>query len=627
MHLDVGYFVSMLKTKDRYFAHAAFLRENQAMNTAPESDGAALERLNRNIKRIEELSKRLVTALAARRTADHGLQGPGQDIYVKALAAYLAELITNPAKLIEHQINFWGQSLKHAVEAQTAMASGQPSAPPDEGPEDRRFSNPLWKSHPYFNFVKQQYQISSEAITNVVHDLEGLSSQDKKRLEFFSQQIIDLFAPTNFFATNPDALERAVETEGESLVKGLENLVNDIEVNHGDWLVTLSNRDAFEVGKNIGATDGAVVFRNRLIELIQYTPTTETVYRVPVVLFPPWINKFYILDLKAQNSLIKWIVDQGFTLFVVSWVNPDASFSDVGMDNYVEDGFLKAIEVVKEICAQPQVNAIGYCIAGTTLAITLALLQKRKDKSVKSATFFTALTDFSAQGEMGVFLGSDFVDAIEREVANKGYLDKFFMSRTFSYLRANDLIYGPAIKSYMLGESPPAFDLLYWNGDGTNLPGRMMVEYLEQLCTGDCLAQGTYRVFDETLSLNDIRIPLCAIACESDHIAAWKASYRGIQKMGSRNKTFILSQSGHIAGIVNPPSKNKYGHYIHDNLLKDAGEWHEAATFHPGSWWPRWEKWLKDQSGKSVSARMPGTSQYPSLAPAPGTYVIMQPET
>jgi polyhydroxyalkanoate synthase len=349
------------------------------------------------------------------------------------------------------------------------------------------------------------------------------------------------------------------------------------------------------------------------------------VHRTPLIIFPPWINKFYVLDLKPANSLIRWIVDQGYTLFVVSWVNPDASYADVGLETYVEEGYLDAIAQVKAICEEPKVNVIGYCIAGTTLSLTLALMDKRKDASVRSATFFTTLTDFSDQGEVGVFLDDDFVNGIEREVTEKGYLHSFFMSRTFSYLRSNDLIYGPAIRSYMLGEAPPAFDLLYWNGDGTNLPARMTVEYLRWLCQQDRFAQGTIQICGETLSLRGVKVPLCAIACETDHIAAWKSSFRGVAGMGSRDKTFILSESGHIAGIVNPPAKKKYGHYTSDAPLESAEEWQAGATRSDGSWWPRWQEWLHRRSGAMIPARVPGTDSHPVLCPAPGTYVRATP--
>ncbi|MEM9476511.1 MAG: class I poly(R)-hydroxyalkanoic acid synthase [Pseudomonadota bacterium] len=580
-----------------------------------------LERLNENLAKVEELSSRLVAAFSRKKSVPASLQGPGQDLYMKAAAAYMAEMMSNPSKILEHQISFWGKSLKHYVEAQQALAQGKLAAPPDETPDDRRFSNPLWQSHPYFNFIKLQYLMNAEAMEQAIGDLEGLDAKEKKRVEYFSRQIVDMFSPTNFLGTNPEALSRAVETDGESLVQGLENLVRDIEANDGDVVVTLADKEAFQVGKNLATTEGSVVYRNRMFELIQYAPTTETVHETPLVIFPPWINKYYILDLKPKNSLIKWIVDQGYTLFVVSWKNPDPSYADVGMDDYVEDGYLTAIREVKAITGQDKINTIGYCIAGTTLSLTLALMEKRGDKSVKSATLFTTLTDFSDQGEVGVFLDDDFVDAIEREVSETGILDSFFMSRTFSYLRSNDLVYGPAIRSYMMGESPPAFDLLYWNGDGTNLPARMSVEYLRGLCQADKFATSGFPICGETVALTDVKVPVCAIACETDHIAAWKASYTGVRQMGSRSKMFILSESGHIAGIVNPPAKKKYGHYTNEDLSLAPEAWQKTATFNQGSWWPRWEGWLSKRSGKRIPARVPGEGGHKTLAPAPGTYV------
>jgi polyhydroxyalkanoate synthase subunit PhaC len=595
------------------------------MTTDDPDASADLTRLNANLARVEELSQRLVQALGRRRPVRPALQGPGQDLYMKAAAAYIAEMMANPSKIIEHQIGYWGKSLKHYVEAQHKIAQGRLEAPEDRSPRDRRFSNPLWETHPYFNYIKQQYLFSAEAIGQAVADLDGLDEKEKKRLEYFSRQIMDMFSPANFLGTNPEALAKAVETEGESLVRGLENLVRDIEANDGDVMVTLADKDAFRVGENLATTEGSVVFRNRMLELIQYAPRTETVHKTPLIIFPPWINKFYILDLKPQNSLIRWIVDQGYTLFVVSWKNPDASYRDVGMGDYIEEGYLAAIAEVKRITGEKEVNAIGYCIAGTTLALTLALMEKRKDKSVKSATFFTTLTDFSDQGEVGVFLSDDFVDGIEREVEEAGILSSFFMSRTFSFLRSNDLIYGPAIRSYMMGEAPPAFDLLFWNGDSTNLPAKMSVEYLRGLCQADRFAQGGFEVLGEVLHLGDVKVPLCAVACETDHIAAWKASYDGVRGMGSKSKTFILSESGHIAGIVNPPSKKKYGHYTNEDLTLSSDDWLKTAAFHEGSWWPRWEAWLAKRSGAQVPSRVPGEGGCDILAPAPGTYVTAVP--
>ena len=582
----------------------------------------AQERMEENLRKVEALGARLSQIMVGRDTHQASLDGPNQELFAKAAASYWTEAVQNPAKMIEQQVSYWSKSVGHFMEAQQALAKGKLAAPEDTSPEDRRFANPLWKSHPYFNFVKQQYQINAEALGQAVDHVADLAPLEKKRLQYFSRQIIDMMSPTNFLATNPDALERAVATEGESLIRGLENLIADLEANNGELIVRLADESAFELGRNIATSPGKVVYRNKLFELIQYSPSTEKVDATPIVIFPPWINKFYILDLKAQNSLVKWIVDQGYTLFMVSWVNPDQSHRDIGMGDYIEDGFLTAIREIKEITAQKRVHAVGYCIAGTTLSLTLSLMKQRGDTSVKSATFFTALTDFSDQGEFQPFLTDDFIDGIEAETKDKGILPSVIMARTFSFLRSNDLVYGPAIKSYMLGDTPPAFDLLYWNGDGANLPQRMAMEYLRGLCQQNKLVEGGFELLGHRLKLEDIDVPLIAIGCETDHIAPWKDSYRGVRMMGSEDKTFVMTQSGHIAGIVNPPSKGKYGHYTNDNLSLDHEDWLEGAKFHEGSWWPRWGAWLENRSDGKVDARIPGEKGRDTLGDAPGTYVV-----
>lgn len=596
------------------------------MTTNDSSDGEIKgqnrAKLDANLARIEELTKRMLAAMGQARKVPKALQGPSHELYTKAAGAYVTEMMSNPAKLIEHQVAFWGKSVKHYVEAQHLLTQGQLKAPSDDSPRDKRFSNEMWDVNPYFNFIKQQYLMNAAAVQRAVSELDTLDEDEKRRITFFSQQIIDMMAPTNFLATNPEALALAAQTDGESLVAGLENLVADLEANNGDLVVTLADKSAFKVGENLGTTEGSVVFRNRMFELIQYAPTTKQVHEIPLVIFPPWINKFYILDLKPQNSLIKWAVAQGYTVFVVSWVNPDESYRDTTMSDYIEDGFLTAIAQIKDICGTKKVNAVGYCIAGTTLSVALGVMAKRGDTSVNSATFFTTLTDFSDRGEVGVFLNDDFMDGIAAEVEATGLLSSFYMSRTFSFLRSNDLIYGPAIKSYMLGKAPPAFDLLYWNGDGTNLPAKMAVEYLRGLCQNDELATTGFAIAGTSVTLSDVTVPVCAVACETDHIAAWKSSYRGVQKMGSSDKTFILSESGHIAGIVNPPSKNKYGYYTNHDVDLSPDDWQAEATKTAGSWWPCWDGWLSVKSGKKVPARTAGTATHPVICAAPGTYVV-----
>lgn len=590
--------------------------------TMKENDaGTNVAVLDKNIEKIEELTRRLTHAMVSKQPTNPRINSPDSEVIAKAATSYWTEALQNPSKLLEQQVEYWGKSLRHFVDAQQQLAKGSLEAPEDNTPDDPRFKNPLWKSNPYFNFVKQQYMINSEAVSQAVENIEDIDDDERSRLRYFSSQIINMMAPTNFLATNPDALEKALETEGESLIKGLENLVADLEANNGELVVRLADTNAFQIGENIATTPGKVVFRNRMMELIQYSPSTEQVHEIPVVLFPPWINKFYILDLKEKNSLIKWIVDQGYTLFVVSWVNPNSSHADVGLEHYIEDGYLSAIEAAKSITGQKQVNTVGYCIAGTTLHLTLALLKKRGDKSVKSATFFTTLSDFSDLGEFTPFLHDDFIEGIEEEVREHGLLRSFLMGRTMSFLRSNDLIYQPAIRNYMMGETPPAFDLLYWNGDGSGLPGKMVMQYLRSLCKANEFIDGGYEILGEKLSIKDVTVPLCSIATETDHIARWNDVYKGFQQTGSRSKTFIVGKSGHIAGIVNPPFKNKYGHYLNTDVKLSADDWMAKADFHEGSWWPHWEGWLSQRSGKMVPARTPGGKGFEPLCDAPGTYV------
>ncbi|MCF3973923.1 class I poly(R)-hydroxyalkanoic acid synthase [Paracoccus sp. EGI L200073] len=590
---------------------------SDAPEEAAGDSGPSARRLVENIERIEALGHRLMAALSERGLPNPGVERPGPELMMTAAGAWMKNLSEQPARVIEQQVNYWGETLKHYTRAQMALARGQLTAPEDETPEDKRFKHPLWQSHPYFNFVKNQYLINARALQEASEELQLPDQIARHRVDWMTRQLIDMMSPTNFLATNPDALEKAVETEGESLVRGMENLVRDVEQHGGEVIVSLADREAFTVGENIGTSEGSVVHRSPLFELIQYKPTTDQVHAVPLLIFPPWINKFYILDLKPQNSLIRWLVDRGNTLFIVSWKNPDASYADIGMDDYVA-AYLEAMDKVRELTGQPKMNVVGYCIGGTTLALTLSLLKQRGDDRVNSATFFTTLTDFSEQGEFTTFLQDDFVNGIVEEVERHGILRAQLMSRTMSFLRANDLVWGPAIRSYMLGETPPAFDLLFWNGDSTNLPGRMALQYLRSLCQQNVFARDGFELMGHKLHLADVEVPLCSIACESDHIAPWKDCWQGVAQMGSRDKTFILSESGHIAGIVNPPSKKKYGHYVGGKDFDHGQEaWRESASFNAGSWWPHWGDWLAERSGKLVAAREPESE----ILPAPGSYV------
>ncbi len=576
------------------------------------SEGGDLPVLAANLARIEALSGRLVAALSKKRPIRPSLQGPGPELWMRTMGAWIGGAMADPARLMQEQLTYWSDLLRHVAESAAEE--------PDAGAEE------IWQKNPYFHMVRAQFLAARDATERALAELDGLDEKDRERVAFFARQMVELMRPRNFLATNPEALARAIETEGQSLVDGLENMVRDLEAHGGELIPTLADPEAFVVGGNLATTPGAVVFRNRMMEIIQYAPRTDKVHATPLILFPPWINKFYILDLKEKNSLVRWIVEQGFTLFVVSWVNPDARYADVGIDTYIEEGFLTAIAQVKALCGVRKVNVAGYCIGGTTLALTLALLARRGDDSVKSATFFTTLTDFADPGEVGVFLSDDFVDGIEAECNEVGYLDKLFMARTFSFLRARDLVYAPAVRTYMLGEAPPAFDLLFWNGDGTNLPGRMAVEYLRALCQRNEFATEGFEILGEKIRVSDISLPLFSVACESDHIAPWKSVYQGVREMGAGDKTFVLSESGHVAGIVNPPAKRKYGHYTCSDWPCSADEWRAAAVAHAGSWWPRWGAWLAARSGRMRPAREPGCGDAARvLGPAPGTYVTAAP--
>lgn len=587
------------------------------MEAAFGADSHLPEKLTHNIERIETLTQRLLGALSQRGLANPAVEMPGPGFFLNTTAAWIRQLGEQPSRILGQQVSYWGETLRHFAEAQSALTQGKLTAPPDDGPRDQRFSNPLWENHPFFNFIKRQYQINAQALQQAADALEVEDQIDRRRIDWFTRQIIDMMAPTNFLATNPDALERALETEGESLVRGLENLVRDVEHHGGEMVVTLADRSAFRIGENLATTEGRVVARTPLYELIQYSPTTERVHELPVVIFPPWINKYYILDLRPENSLIRWIVDQGHSLFVVVWKNPDASMGDLGMDDYAS-AYLEVMDRVQDLADSERINAVGYCIAGTMLALVAALLKQRGDERLTSATFFTTLTDFSDQGEFTAYLQDDFVSGIEAEVRNNGMLSSALMQRTFSFLRANDLVWGPAIRSYMLGEAPPAFDLLFWNGDGTNLPGRMAIEYLRGLCQQNAFALEGFELLGQTVRLSEVTLPLCAIACEGDHIAPWKDSWNGIAQMGSQEREFILSESGHIAGIINPPDKRKYGHYTSAaDFSGTHEEWRAGAEFHPGTWWGRWGEWLASRSERTVPARHPDAG----FGPAPGQYV------
>lgn len=579
------------------------------------------EVLEKNLSKINDLTQRMVAAMSDRKSHSPALESPDYQFYAKAAAAYFAEMMSDPSRIIEAQVGYWTQSLKNWSEIQQQIAAGETDVDPEPS-TDKRFKNANWEKNPYFKLIKQQYLLSSQTIEAVTKDMTHLPDREQKKVNFFAKQIVDMFAPTNFLASNPDALEKAIETNGQSLVDGLENFVADLESNQQGIAVRLADPDAFKVGKDIATSQGSVVFQNRMFQLIQYKPSTPNVYKKPLLITPPWINKFYILDLRPENSLIKYCVDQGHTVFVISWVNPDADYADCGFDTYLEEGLLTAIDTVLEITKEKSVNVAGYCIGGTLLACAAAYLTEiGEEQKINKATFLTTMTDFREPGELGNFLEPGFLKGIEAQVGETGYLESYFMSRTFSYLRAKDLVYAPAVRSYMMGEAPPAFDLLQWNADSTNLPGRMAVEYLAKLYVDNELFKGEFELLGKKLRLAAIETPIFAVSTVQDHIAPWQSTFRGLAKLRGE-RTFILSESGHIAGIVNPASKNKYGHWFNGEPPRDPEFWLENAEYIKESWWHKWSAWLASGEEMSVKARKIGSKANPATEPAPGSYVL-----
>jgi polyhydroxyalkanoate synthase len=455
----------------------------------------------------------------------------------------------------------------------------------------------------------------------VVQGTEGLDAKTAQKVDFYTRQFVDAMSPANFVMTNPEVLRRTAETGGANLLKGLTNLLSDLERGKGKLRIRMTDDSKFKVGENIAVTPGKVVFQNDLMQLIQYAPTTETVYKRPLVIFPPWINKFYILDLRPKNSLIRWAVEQGHTVFVASWVNPDEHLSQKGFDDYMKEGVLAALDAIEAATGERAVNAIGYCLGGTLLATTLAYMAVKKDTRIKTATYFVTMTDFEESGELGVFIDEEQLQGLEQRMEKRGFLDGREMATTFNMLRANDLIWSFVVNNYLLGQEPFPFDLLYWNDDSTRMPAKMHSFYLRRMYQANDLCKpGGITLLGTAIDLRKIKVPSYLVSTREDHIAPWKSTYRGTQ-LYSGPVRFVLAASGHIAGVVNPPEGGKYSHWVNEELPASPDEWFAGATELAGSWWPDWQRWVSGQDKAMVPARVPGEGKLPALEDAPGSYV------
>jgi polyhydroxyalkanoate synthase len=534
------------------------------------------------------------------------------------------KLASDPAKMMSAQYNLW-QDYMELLQQTTSRFFGESSAEEQAKVTDKRFKHAAWQDNAMFDFIKQSYLINSKWLSDVVMKSGAIDAPTAQKADFYTRQIMDAMSPSNFAMTNPEVIDTMLESNGETLVKGLRNLREDLERGEGRLRIRMSDENAFELGKNIATSKGAVVFQNKIMQLIQYAPTTEKAHATPLLLMPAWINKFYIFDLREENSFIRWLTDQGHTVFVISWINPDKQLAHKAFDHYLTQGPLAALDVIETITGTKQTSIIGYCLGGTLLSITLAwLAAKGQSERVASATYLTTMIDFSEPGELGIFIDEEQISAVEERMTEKGYLEAHDMAQTFNMLRANDLIWGFVVNNYLLGKDPFAFDLLYWNADATRMPAAMHSYYLRNMYQKNKLATPSALVIaGEAIDVTRITTPTYILSCREDHIAPWTSTYVST-RLYRGDVTFVLAASGHIAGVINPPAKNKYCYWTRDGkpLPHNAEDWQKNAKENAGSWWPHWNTWQQPFAGKDVASRKVGENKtYPALEAAPGSYV------
>ena len=542
----------------------------------------------------------------------------------QAFLELAAKMLSNPYRLAETQMNLWWE---YSALWQSSMLKlmGQSTTPVVEpAKSDKRFRHEDWEEHFLFDYVKQSYLIAARWLHNAVANVEGLDERTRKKVDFFTRQYIDALAPSNFALTNPEVFRETIASGGQNLVKGLNNLLDDIERGNGQLRISMTDSKAFELGVNIATTPGHVVFQNDLMQLIQYEPATAKVAKRPLLIMPPWINKYYILDLREKNSLIKWCAAQGLTVFVISWVNPDERHAAKDFVDYMLEGPLAALDAIEKATGERDANVLGYCLGGTLLAATLAHLAAKKDKRIVSASFMTSLIDFTGAGELEVFIDEEQVSSLERKMSERGYLEGSHMANTFNMLRSNDLIWSFVINNYLMGRDPFPFDLLHWNQDSTRMPAKMHSFYLRNMYMRNKLREpGGISLAGTPIDVSKVTVPTYFVSAIEDHIAPWKTTYAGTQLLGGRSR-FVLSGSGHIAGMINPPEANKYGYWTNDKLPATAEEWFKGAKQHHGSWWKDWLDWLQPYLGPQVAARevgkVVGKTRARVIEAAPGSY-------
>lgn len=583
-----------------------------------------VETLSANLARAAVTAQGAIAEAALRQadrpaalTPDPFHVAPALNEVMTRLAAQPDRLMRAQADLFSRYMDLWQSAARRAAGEEVA-----PVVAPASG--DKRFSDPDWASNPVFDMMKQSYLLSSNWLNSLVAQVEGVDPATKRRVEFFTKMLTDAFSPSNFLMSNPAALREVVQTQGESLVRGMENFAADLERGGGQLAISQTDLAKFKVGQNVATAPGKVVYQNDILQLLQFNPSTETVCEIPLLIFPPWINKFYILDLRPENSMIRWLTSQGFTVFVASWVNPDRKLADKTFEDYMFEGVYDATQQVMAQCGVDKVNTVGYCIGGTLLSVALAHMAAKGDKRINSATFFAAQQDFAEAGDLLLFTNEEWLQSIEQQMdAAGGFLPSQSMADTFNALRGNDLIWSFFVSNYLMGKEPRPFDLLFWNADQTRMPKALHLFYLRKFYKDNALTTGKLNLGGEHLDLAKVKIPIFVQSSRDDHIAPYRSVYRGAKAFGGPI-TFIMAGSGHIAGVINHPDAHKYQYWTNETLPPDVGAWVAGAKEHPGSWWPHWATWLRAKSGKQVPARDPAKGPLKPLEDTPGSFVLVK---
>ena len=577
-----------------------------------------IETLSMNLAKAAMTAQAAIAEAALSQADRPAALSPDPFNITPAMTSVMSSLAARPEKLFQAQADLFSRYMDLWATT-TRRASGE--EPPAPSSSDKRFKDPAWSENPMFDVMRQSYLVTSEWMNGLVSSVEDVDPRTKRRAEFFTRLLTDAFSPSNFLASNPVALKALAETSGESLVKGMQNFAADLERGQGKLKISQADYDRFEVGVNVATAPGQVVWRDDLFELIQFDAATEKQRAIPLLIFPPWINKFYILDLQPANSMIRWLSAQGFTVFVCSWVNPDRDKAGYGFDDYLEKGIYRAVGKALEQSGSKRINTVGYCIGGTLMGAALGHMAARGDDRVSSTTFFAAQHDFEQAGDLLLFTDEHWLNEVEQQMdAAGGVLPGSAMADTFNALRANDLIWSFFVSNYLMGKDPPAFDLLFWNADQTRMPKTLHMNYLRSMYGQNKLAKGEFEIGGVKVDLSKVKTPLYFQASREDHIAPMNSVYRSARLYGGP-VTYTLAGSGHIAGVVNPPSANKYQHWTNDALPETLSEWQAGAKEHPGSWWEHWAAWLHDKSGDWIAARDPLKGPLKPLEAAPGSYV------